>query len=302
MLLLDDADQTIELAKRSLESAARWAGAQEDPPPGELFLESLGVSDEQRAEAARLAASGARPIDPAVSVLIGATNGIAYRHLVARLETYPIPEIRLPPGDGRTLLDVGCSWGRWSIAAARKGYRVVGIDPSLGALMAARRTSRQFGLDIDFVCADARFLPFPDDSFDVSYSYSVIQHFSKPAALQAFAEIARVTLGHCLVQMPNARGIRSLYHRARRGFSEGRGFEVRYWTIPELTAAFAPHFRTVDTSVHCFFGLGLEASDAHLVSAPARILIRISESLRQRSAGFGALKRVADSVFVAARK
>ena len=37
------------------------------------------------------------------------------------------------------LLDIGCSWGRWSLAAARKGYSVVGIDPSLGAVMAARR-------------------------------------------------------------------------------------------------------------------------------------------------------------------
>ena len=40
---------------------------------------------------------------------------------------------------GSRLLDLGSSWGRWSIAAARKGYSVVGLDPSLGAVLAARR-------------------------------------------------------------------------------------------------------------------------------------------------------------------
>ena len=39
---------------------------------------------------------------------------------------------------GTRLLDIGCSWGRWSLAAAARGYDAVGIDPSLGAIMAAR--------------------------------------------------------------------------------------------------------------------------------------------------------------------
>ena len=29
---------------------------------------------------------------------------------------YPIPELRLPPGDGRSFLEVGCNWGRWCVA------------------------------------------------------------------------------------------------------------------------------------------------------------------------------------------
>src|SRR2546421_318531 len=80
--------------------------------------------------------------------------------LLGELDSYPIPELRLPAGDGRRLIDVGCSWGRWSIAAARKGYRVVGIDPSLGAIIAARRVSESLGLPIRYVVGDARYLPF----------------------------------------------------------------------------------------------------------------------------------------------
>ena len=45
-----------------------------------------------------------------------------YAHLIGSLGDCPIPELCLPPaGADASLLDVGCSWGRWSMAAARKG-------------------------------------------------------------------------------------------------------------------------------------------------------------------------------------
>jgi ubiquinone/menaquinone biosynthesis C-methylase UbiE len=110
----------------------------------------------------------------------------------------------------------GCNWGRWSIAAARKGYRVVGIDPSLGGVLAARRAAKSLSIEADFIVADARHLPFKDVSLDNVFSYSVIQHLSKPDALKSFAEIARILKpsGKSLIQMPNAFGIRNLYHQA----------------------------------------------------------------------------------------
>lgn len=301
VLLVEEAPQTSPIASRSLEAARRWADS--DPPAGELFLESLGVSDGEREAARGLARSGSR-IDPAVSVLVAATSGLAYRDLVGRLEDYPIPEIRLPPQAGARLLDVGCGWGRWSFAAARKGYRATGIDPSLGAVMAARRVAASLGIEADFACADARALPFADGSFDAAFSYSVIQHFSRADAAAAIAEAARVLRadGRVLVQMANAHGVRSLYHRARRGFAEGGGFDVRYWTIAELERAFAERFARVETSIHAFFGLGLEPSDAAIVSARGRRLIAASERLRRLSGRMPWLKRFADSVYVAASR
>src|SRR5580658_5394054 len=86
-------------------------------------------------------------IDPFVRNSIGATNGGLYQKLVGSLTSYPIPDIRIPPSDGETFLEIGCSWGRWAIAAARKGYRVVGIDPSIKGVLAARRVSRQLGIE-----------------------------------------------------------------------------------------------------------------------------------------------------------
>src|SRR5262245_42705245 len=145
VLLRDDVEQTIGIARESL--------AASDPP---LYLRSVGVSDEQR-EIARNLPPGA--VDPVASVLVAATSGYAYKHLVGILEGYPIPHIGIPEGRGR-FLDIGCSWGRWSIAAARKGYEVVGVDPSLGAVLAAQRVASQLGVKTRFICADARFLPF----------------------------------------------------------------------------------------------------------------------------------------------
>jgi uncharacterized protein YbaR (Trm112 family) len=82
-------------------------------------------------------------IDPFVQGTIGATNGSLYADLIGRLKEYPIPKLRLPPGNGALFLEIGCSWGRWCIAAARAGYHPVGIDPSLKGVRAARRVSRQ---------------------------------------------------------------------------------------------------------------------------------------------------------------
>jgi SAM-dependent methyltransferase len=166
-----------------------------------------------------------------------------------------------------------------------------------GSRGSSGRTSTSFA-------RDARFLPFRDAAFDRVFSYSVIQHFSKPFANAAFAEAARVLApgGSCLIQMANAWGLRSFQQRMRRGFSQGEGFEVRYWTVPELERAFGRHFARIATSVHCFFGLGLEASDAAIMPKRMRTLIAMSELLRSWSARVGALKFVADSIYVEAQK
>jgi ubiquinone/menaquinone biosynthesis C-methylase UbiE len=61
------------------------------------------------------------------------------------------------------------------------------------------------------VVADARFIPFADDSIDTVFSYSVLQHFSRTDALAALTEFHRVLApgGGLLVQMANAAGARS---------------------------------------------------------------------------------------------
>jgi uncharacterized protein YbaR (Trm112 family) len=138
VMLREDVPQTIDFVRASIARAYRRTPGDDRAP--HLYLESLGISDDEKASVVRQVQTGS-VIDPVVAHLVAATNGLMYRDQVGVLARYPIPELRWPDGNGRRLLDVGCSWGRWSMAAARKGYRVVGIDPSLGAVMAARRVA-----------------------------------------------------------------------------------------------------------------------------------------------------------------
>jgi 2-polyprenyl-3-methyl-5-hydroxy-6-metoxy-1,4-benzoquinol methylase/uncharacterized protein YbaR (Trm112 family) len=299
VMLLDDQAQTIAAAEKTLEQAA---GKSNEHMPG-LYLESLSISDIQKKGVIHLARTGTSKVDPVVAYMIGATNGNLYNHLAGNLDSYPIPHLRLPPGDGQTLLDIGCNWGRWSLAAAQKGYRVIGIDPQLGAIMAARRVSQALGLSIDYIVADARYLPFAAKSFDKVFSYSVLQHLSKQNVAIAVSEIARVLKpeGASLVQMPTPFGIRTFYNQARRRFRPARGFEVRFWTIPSLKRLFSQIGRTKIT-VDCYFGTGLQKSDAHLMPAKWKVVLAVSEMLRKASRIARPMLYVADSVYVHSTK
>jgi SAM-dependent methyltransferase len=117
-------------------------------------------------------------IDPVVNAAQVGSSGNLYRSLVGNLPRYPIPDLRLPEGEGRLFVDLGCHWGRWSIAAARKGYRAIGVDPNLRAVLAARRVARQMGIAVEFIVGDGRHLPFSRASIDRVFSYSVLQHFT----------------------------------------------------------------------------------------------------------------------------
>jgi ubiquinone/menaquinone biosynthesis C-methylase UbiE/uncharacterized protein YbaR (Trm112 family) len=296
VMLLDDAKQTLGVADESLRLAK--SGGAGDP----LFLDSVGISAEEKAGVRAHAAGGGEAgmtVDPVVSHLIGATSGIAYRHLIGKLREYPIPRLPLPPGEGRTLLDIGCNWGRWCIAASRLNYRPIGLDPSLGAVMAARRVANQLGAEARFVVGDARFLPFAAGTMDAVFSYSVLQHLSRQDVSQTVGEIWRVLKegGTSLVQMPNKLGVRCLYHQARRRFKEAAGFEVRYWTLPQLRRLFSEIGPTC-IEVDCFFGIGLQRSDLRLMPPAHQAAILASECLRAASRALPALRYAADSLLV----
>jgi SAM-dependent methyltransferase len=300
VMLVDAVDQTIDLAGASLRRA-RSEGVDQRAP--ELYLESLGISEEEKLGVLALARQGSA-IDPVVAYLVAATNGLMYRHLIGSLDRYPLPELPLPEGKGRSLLDVGCSWGRWTLAADRLGYQAVGIDPSLGAVMAARRVATKLGAGTRYLVADARHLPFAKGSIDCVYSYSVLQHFSKANAAGAVAEIGRVLVdgGIAKVQMPTTLGVRCLYHQVKRGFREGRGFEVRYWSIPELRSLFTRLVGRSRIDVDCYFGIGLQRADEPLMTPGLKRILSASEMLKRASRRFRPLTWVADSVFVEAAR
>lgn len=298
VMLLRDARQTMGLAMKSLEQSE--AGNKD----GSLYLDTLGISPQEKQGILDLIKKHGNTVDPVVSYLIAATNGIAYKSHVGKLREYPFPDLRLPDSNGSLFLDLGCNWGRWTIAAARKGYKAVGIDPSLGAVMAAKRVAASLGSNAVFLVGDARYLPFRTASVDQVFSYSVLQHFSREDANLTTAEIGRVLKadGSSLIQMPTKFGIRCLYHQARRGFKDGEGFEVRYWSPAALRRLFDMNIGKTTLSVDCYFGIGLQHSDLALMPVPLKGAVIASELLRRLSEVFPPLVNLADSVYVTSRK
>lgn len=262
------------------------------------------VTQARQAADAGYPSSSTDGINDYVQEAIGATGGFMYAPLIGRLVEYPIPATRLPPGEGRHLLDIGSNWGRWTFAASRAGYRVVGIDPSLPAVQAAYDVAQQLGVEADFVVGDARYLPFAAGTFDAIFSYSVLQHFSKSDVKQTLSECRRTLApdGFSLIQMANMLGVRSLFHQARRRFREPILFEVRYWTPRELKQAFTTLIGPSTVSVDGFLSLNAQPQDAHLLPARFRAVVKVSEALRAASGLLTVLKHVADSVYVESRK
>jgi SAM-dependent methyltransferase/uncharacterized protein YbaR (Trm112 family) len=242
--------------------------------------------DVERVRAAEPPPVEGESVDPYVAELILGTHGNLYKHLSAGLSRYPIPDFPLQRGNGELLLDIGCNWGRWTIAAARRGYRPIGIDPSFEAIVAARRIARQLRVeDARYVVADARRLPFADDTFEVVFSYGVLQHFSKPDVATSVGEIARVLTreGFSWVQMPNALGLLNAARLAQRRFREGEHFEVRYWRPSELRRVFG-RIGPTELTTDGFFTLNPQKRDLDLLPRRFRALVRVSETLKRAHA------------------
>src|SRR3990167_10561890 len=68
---------------------------------------------------------------------------------------------------GSKILDMACGTGAQSIAFAKKGFSVVGVDLSPDMLMRAKNKIRD-EYDINFVCRDASEVEYPDSFFDLS--------------------------------------------------------------------------------------------------------------------------------------
>lgn len=117
----------------------------------------------------------------------------------------------LPSLDGRGLfgrrprvLDVGCAYGGFLVAFARRGARVTGIDIDARYVRLAALNLRERGLDGDLVHGDAG-EPHPEFSgrFDLVIANDVLEHVPRPAAFLAHLRDWLAPSGVAYLEIPN---------------------------------------------------------------------------------------------------
>ena len=110
-----------------------------------------------------------------------------YRRVDPRLLSKIVQYLGLPnPAEG-AVLDVGCGTGNYTIALAEQGYQMVGCDPSLRMIRAARDKSDQ----IDWLHDDAESIRPPSGSeFERVLATLTIHHWNDRVA--AFKNLRQV--------------------------------------------------------------------------------------------------------------
>jgi len=76
-----------------------------------------------------------------------------------------VDEFQLPKGS--RILDVGCGTGRHSVALAREGYKMTGIDLSPAMLQQARIAAQNAGVNVKLTESDAQSISFKNE-FDAA--------------------------------------------------------------------------------------------------------------------------------------
>jgi SAM-dependent methyltransferase len=114
-------------------------------------------------------------------------------------------------GPGQRILDLACGGGRHSLAMARRGALVTGVDLGPAAIAAARRRAKRAGLAVEFVQADLRCLHY-----------------------EAVFDAATLIFG-CFTEMPRSQA-QDVLQRIRRSLRPGGLFVLDVYT-PRFFAA-----------------------------------------------------------------
>ncbi len=91
---------------------------------------------------------------------------------------------------GKRILEVGVGAGTDHLQWARAGCECHGVDLTDAGIATTRARLALYGLSSNLQRVDAERLPFPDQTFDLVYSWGVIHHSEDPKAIAG--EIRRV--------------------------------------------------------------------------------------------------------------
>ena len=126
---------------------------------------------------------------------------------------------------GKKVLEVGIGPATDFLQWVRAGATAYGVDLTQEAVDHAKHRLEVYGLTAaDVRVADAESLPYPDNCFDLVYSWGVIHH--TPDTVKALSELIRCAKpgGRIKVMIYNRHSLLALRMYARFGLLEGKPF------------------------------------------------------------------------------
>lgn len=165
------------------------------------------------------------------------------------------------------LLDLACGAARHAPELHRRGWKVIGLEPSPAMIARARRNALENCTPLELVRGIGEFLPFRDASFDRVLCESSLDHFANPS--EGMRQIANVLRpgGEAVIGIDNYGGVacwgsRPIYALGRKLRLTRPGKHL-YWDTP------VPHEHTFEADLPTLKRLGqqwLELEEAYGVS------------------------------------
>ncbi|MDY7082709.1 MAG: methyltransferase domain-containing protein [Halobacteria archaeon] len=113
----------------------------------------------------------------------------------------------------KSVLEIACGTGRFTIELMKKGAHVTGVDISQPMIRQGVKKAKREGIDgeVDFIRGDAKRLPFPDNSFDLVVAMRFFHLVDEPS--EYLREMARVSRSVVAFDTFSQSSTRRVYNR-----------------------------------------------------------------------------------------
>ena len=159
-----------------------------------------------------------------------------YFAFINKLET----EIAIKHIENKDILEIGCGTGIILNQTSKLAKNAIGVDLSDGMLEVAKKKN------LTVQKANATNLPFPDNSFDVVYSFKVLAHI--PDIQLAIREIIRVTKpgGKLILEFYNPYSLKGLVGKIS-GFIKKQNVYIRFDSYKKIKSYLPSNIVITDT-------------------------------------------------------